>query len=184
METTAKKSGMTLIELMVSVLIVAILAAGLFAVGGYLDKQFKIKATEGTMQLLVAALEQYHDFYKEFPYVNSMVTDSNEYPAGCVNDGNDIERLYYKLTLAPDAKKILEQINRKYITDLDKDSAGNPIPDKNPEVSDAWGGNFRYIYEKNINTNFPEIISAGPDKKFGKKTGDPNGLDDISSKKM
>jgi prepilin-type N-terminal cleavage/methylation domain-containing protein len=171
-----QQSGMTLIELMVSVLIVAILAAGLFAVGGYLDKQFKIKATEGTMQLLVTAIEQYHDFYKEFPYVNSTLTGSDEYPNNKYdNDGNDIERLYYKLTLAPDAKKILDQINRKYIKSSDDD--------KNPEVVDAWGENFRYIYEKKINTNFPEIISAGPDKKFG--ADDPNGAaDDISSKKM
>lgn len=168
-----KQSGMTLIELMVSVLIVAILAAGLLAVGSYIDRQFKIKATEGTIQLLVTAIEQYHDFYREFPYVNSTVTVQGEYPDGCDNDANDIERLYYKLTLAPDAKKILEQLNRKYIKDADRD--------KNPEIVDAWGENFRYKYEKNINTNFPEIISAGPDKDFGDKDA-KKADDNISSK--
>jgi len=154
---------MTLIELMVSVLIVAILAAGLLAVGSYIDRQFKIKATEGTIQLLVTAVEQYHDFYRQFPDPNAAA-----YPAG-LNDANgSIERLYYKLTFAPDAKKILEQLNRKYVKDLDND--------KHPEVVDAWNKRLEYSYKEGW--NFPVITSAGPDK-------DPNTVkDNISSKKL
>ncbi|MCE5340380.1 MAG: type II secretion system GspH family protein [Planctomycetaceae bacterium] len=184
-----KQSGMTLIEIMVSVLIVAILAAGLFSVSGYIDTQMKIKSTESTIHLLVAAVEQYHDFYKAFPDVNS-TSYVGEYPNGKydkdangVKDANYIEKLYYKLTLAPDAKKILDQINRKYVKDSDKDSGGKPAPDKNPEIVDAWGRSLRYIYEKKINANFPEIISAGPDKDFG--DGDAKKAEDnISSKKL
>ncbi len=166
---------MTLIEIMVSVLIVAILAAGLFAVSGYIDTQMKIKRTESTIQLLVAAIEQYHDFYKAFPDPNA-----SAYPAD-VNAS--IEKLYYKLTFAPDAKKILDQINRKYITDSDKDSAGKPAPDKNPEIVDAWGKSLKYSYIEKQNWNFPVITSAGPNKIF--EANDPNSVpDDISSKKL
>jgi prepilin-type N-terminal cleavage/methylation domain-containing protein len=162
-----KKSGMTLIEIMVSVLIVAILAAGLFAVSGYIDKQFKIKSTESTIHLLVAALDQYHDFYKAFPDPNV-----SAYPAD-VN--GSIEKLYFKLTFAPDAKKILDQINRKYVKKVDKDDY--------PEIVDAWNTRLKYSYIEKQNWNFPVITSAGPNKIF--EADDPNSVpDDISSKKM
>jgi prepilin-type N-terminal cleavage/methylation domain-containing protein len=161
-----RQSGMTLIEIMVSVLIVAILAVGLFAVSGYIDTQMKIKATESTIQLLVAAVEQYHDFYKEFP------DPCTAYPAGI---NQSVEKLYYKLTFAPDAKKVLDQINRKYVKKVDKDDY--------PEVVDAWGTSLKYSYIEKQNWNFPVITSAGPNKIF--EADDPNSVhDDISSKKL
>lgn len=168
MKIKLKHSGLTLIEVLVSVTIIAILAAGLFAVGNYIDTQMKIERTKSTINLLVAALDQYFDFYHKFPDPNGAL---EEYRTGCANDDNDIERLYYKLTLAPDAKKILDQVNRKFLKDSDDD--------ENPEIVDAWNENLRFRYIDGW--NFPVIISAGPDKDFGdhnpKKTED-----NISSK--
>jgi prepilin-type N-terminal cleavage/methylation domain-containing protein len=152
----AKQSGMTLIEIIVSIAIIAILAAGLTAVGSYVDKQIKIKKTLASMHILVTAVDQYYDFYRKFPDPNGAYPSTTYFdPSG--TEPNNIEKLYYKLTLAPDAKKVLDQINRKSFKDADKDD--------NLEIVDIWGENFRYRYMEGW--NFPEIISAGPDKDFG-----------------
>ncbi|MEN6385190.1 MAG: type II secretion system protein [Phycisphaerales bacterium] len=173
-----KHSAFTLIELIVSIAVVAILAAGLFAVGNYIDTQMKIKRTQATIQLLLTALEQYYndkydlrpDSSPQFPDPNN--NGINYFRAGCDNDANSIEKLYYRLSLFPEVRKIMDQLPPKSLKDSDKD--------KNPEIVDVWNQNFRYKYENGW--NFPEIISAGPDKKF--RINDANSTDDISSKRM
>jgi hypothetical protein len=138
---------------------VAILSAGLYIVGSRVETQAKIKLTESTIQMLSAAIEQYHDFYKSFPDPNA-----TGYPTGCTLP---IERLYNKLSTAPDAKIILGQINSSLIKDADKN--GHPL------VVDAWGNYLHYTYDPN--SNFPVIDSNGPDKVRGDS-------DDITSRKL
>ena len=158
MKRKENKYGLTLVEILVAIAIIAILAAGLYSVGNYVETQAKIKLTESTIETLCTALEQYYDFYKSFPDLNA-----SGYPVDC----NGIERLYYKLGLAPDAKKIINQINPSLIKDVDND--------KYPEIVDAWETDFRYSY--NSGGNFPVIDSNGPDKKSGDD-------DDISSRDL
>ncbi|MCX5632103.1 MAG: prepilin-type N-terminal cleavage/methylation domain-containing protein [Phycisphaerae bacterium] len=155
-------SGLTLMEILVAIMIIAILAAGLYSVSNYVEKQAQAKLTESTIEILSAAIEQYHDFYGKFPDI----TVASDYPANC--DG--IERLYYKLSLAPDAKNILNQINSSMIKNVDK----NELPQIYLEIVDIWGTDFRYSY--NSGDNFPLIESAGPDKNFNTPA------DNISSK--
>jgi prepilin-type N-terminal cleavage/methylation domain-containing protein len=112
-----KKSAFTLVELIVSMGIVAILAAALFAVGSYIDTQMKIKRTQATIQLLVTAIEQYYDFNHKFP-----------------DKSSDI---YLRLTSIPESRKIVEQIERKAI----KKDASNKLV-----FIDAWGSNIFYDY--------------------------------------
>jgi prepilin-type N-terminal cleavage/methylation domain-containing protein len=157
----ANKYGLTLVEVLVAVVIIAILAAGLYSVGNYLETQSKIKLTKSTIEILSAAIEQYHDFYGRFPNDPNHPSDPNL----------SMEQLYSQLSLAPDAKKILNQINfsagKKYslIKDTDKDG--------NPEIVDAWGTNLKYSYTSG--DNFPLVTSAGPD-------GIWNDDDDITSR--
>ncbi|PKL46418.1 MAG: hypothetical protein CVV39_07235 [Planctomycetes bacterium HGW-Planctomycetes-1] len=143
-----KKNGLTLVEILVAIAIVALLAAGLYSVSQYVDRQAKIKLTESTIAILTAAIDEYHDFYKKFPALDDV------YPSGC---DSPIEKLYYRLGLAPDAKKILGHINRSLIKNADGDDF--------PEVVDAWGKEFDYSYTGV--ENFPVITSAGPDGDFG-----------------
>lgn len=149
---------MTLIEILVAVAIVAILAAGLYSVSNYVETQAKIKLTESTIEILTGALEQYYDFYGSFPDPNAT------YPAGC---DLPVEKLYYKLTLAPEAKKILNQIKPSLIVNVNTNESPAKIF---PEVVDAWGTAMKYDYIKNTvqQDNFPVITSAGPDKDFNK----------------
>ena len=145
--------GLTVVEVLISVAILAILVAGLFTVGSYVNKQAQEKLTESTIETLVTALEQYYDFYNEFPDPNDSDYDSPP------------EALFGRLYSTPGAKKVLMQISETLIADKDSD-------DK-PEVYDPWGTPLRYIY--NDGDNFPVITSAGPDKEFGTD-------DDINSK--
>jgi prepilin-type N-terminal cleavage/methylation domain-containing protein len=157
-----KKNGLTLVEILVAIAIVALLAAGLYSVSQYVDRQAKVKLTESTIEILAAAIDEYYDFYNKFP------DPADSYPAGC---NLSIEKLYYKLGLAPNAKKILGHINPSLIKDADGDDF--------PEVVDAWGTSFRYEYTQD--DNFPVITSAGPDRKFGDRAApdnDPNNSQD------
>lgn len=165
MKRKANKYGLTLVEILVAVVIMALLVAGLYSVSHYLETQAKIKLTKSTIELLCSALERYHDFYGRFPDPNADI----EYPDSC----NGIERLYYKLTLAPDARKVLNQINSSLIKNADADI--DVFPKIYPEIVDAWSRNFKYEYSKTNKDNFPVITSAGPDGKF-------NDDDDISSR--
>jgi hypothetical protein len=81
----------------------------------------------------------------------------------------DMEKLYYSLTLAPDARKILNKLYPSLIVNKDTDEGPNIYP----EIVDAWGSYFHYSYTPG--NNFPVIDSNGPDKESGDD-------DDISSK--
>jgi len=157
MKRNQNTNGLTLVELLVAIAIVALLAAGLYSVSRYVETQSKITLTESTIETLVAALGEYYDFYGKFPD-----------PCETGYDGKcnlSVEKLYYKLGLAPGAKKIVGQINSSLIKDANSDGF--------PEVVDAWDMNFNYSYTSG--DNFPVIDSNGPDKVAGND-------DDITSR--
>ncbi|GAH42143.1 unnamed protein product, partial [marine sediment metagenome] len=80
------------------------------------------------------------------------------------------ERLYGALNFIPTSRKILEQISDSLIRHNVDTGATPPIP----EIYDPWGTVLNYLYAEG--DNFPQLISAGPDRSFGSP-------DDISSKK-
>ena len=161
MKRKQNKYGLTLVEILVVITIIAILAAGLYSVGNYVETQAKVKLAESTIDILCCALEQYYDFYKEFPDPASTVIPGYYPVAGL----SDIEKLYYRLSLCPDAKKIIGQINPSLIKDKNQNNF--------PEIVDPWQSYFHYSYMPG--DNFPVVDSNGPNKKSGDD-------DDISSR--
>ena len=190
MKRKQNKYGLTLVEILVAVAIIAILAAGLYSVSNYLETQSKIKLAKSTIELLCTALEQYHDFYGRFPFqadknygepniqsdVNGVVKADNECTTDLsTGDYNDIyassEALYYFLNQFPAGKKIVDSINRSLLTN--KGQMGkeyfihsNITVQCYPliHIIDPWKYPFRYTYKQG--DNFPLVISAGPDKDF------------------
>ena len=202
------KNGLTLIELLVAIAILAVLSVGLYIAGDYAAKQAKIKQTQSTIEMLSAALEQYRDSndcfpfiaYKTYKYTDLQTklqsilggTVTVKVSTGPIADYDNLyasdEMLYYYLNRNPASKKIIGSINSSLITNKDYMKReyyinyGGGTPDY-PLLHfvDAWKTPFRYTYVNSATQqdNFPVITSAGPNRVF-----EPNGVykDDITSR--
>ncbi len=188
MKTKLSKYGLTLVEIMVAVAIIAILAVGMYSVGSYLETQSQKKLAESTIETLAAAIEQYHDFYGKFPFQadanygraelepnlsGSVVNEDGD--ALNPPDYNDIyassEALYYFLNKFPAGKKIVSSINRSLITNKGYEGIEYFFmfgldPNCYPliHIIDPWEYPLRYKYRQG--DNFPVIQSPGPDRDF------------------
>ncbi|MGB2865184.1 MAG: type II secretion system protein [Sedimentisphaerales bacterium] len=175
MNTRRYKHGLSLVEMMIVVGVIALLATMVIGVASRIDTQAKEKGVESTFALLEGALEEYKEFDGEFP---------DELPDGNFNSVAEraaaySEYLYGELYSIPSSRKILEKVSDSLIKN-EYSPAGVLLNDTYPEIYDPWQVNskeFRraidYIYV--AGDNFPRLISAGPDKIFGT-------ADDISSR--
>ena len=59
MKNKRKQFGMTLVEILVTIVIIAILAAGLFTVSNYMTKQSDIELAKAELEIIDVALEEY-----------------------------------------------------------------------------------------------------------------------------
>jgi prepilin-type N-terminal cleavage/methylation domain-containing protein len=152
------KYGLTLVEILVVVAIIAILATMVIGICSHISNQSKEQGLESTFALLESALQEYNESTGKFP----------EQPEK--NSANALihsEYLYRELNLMPESRKILERITNSLV----KNEYGTV--DTQPEIYDPWGTVMDYIYVPG--DNFPKLVSAGPDKFFGT-------ADDISNK--
>ncbi len=160
MKTRKYKHGLSLVEMLIVVGVIALLTTMVISVASRIDNQSKEKGIESTLALLDGALEEYREYHGAFP----------QQP---VKDFTDVslhsENLYRELYSIPVSRKILEKINGSLIKH-DYDSGAEPPV---PEIYDPWGTPLDYRYE--AGENFPELVSAGPDKIFGN-------ADDIKNK--
>ena len=158
MKTRNKKHGLTLVEMLIVVGIIAILATMVISVASRIDTRSKEKETESLLTLLDSALQEYHEFADRFP-------EQSE-----TNSANALihsEFLYGELNSIPNARAILEKLNQSSV----KNNYGTV--ETALEIYDPWETalDYRYI----TGDNFPLLISAGPDKTFGT-------ADDISNR--
>ena len=124
MNTRRYKQGLSLIEMLIVLGLIAILATMVISVASRIDNQSKEKGVKSTFALLEGALEEYKEFQGDFP--------------------GRMSELYS----IPDSRKILDKISN---------SPG--------AIVDPWGRPLDYRYAPG--DNFPELVSAGPDRKFG-----------------
>ena len=160
MKTRKYKHGLSLVEMLIVLGVIALLATMVIGVASRIDTQAKEKGLESLFTLLEGALEEYKEFRGVFP--QQPVKDFT-------NAAAHSEYLYGELYSVPDSRKILEKISDSLIKhDFDTGSVP-PVP----EIYDPWGIALDYRYV--TGENFPELISAGPDKIFGS-------ADDITNK--
>jgi type II secretion system protein G len=133
MKTRKYKHGLSLVETLIVIAVIALLTTMVISVASRIDNQSKEQSVESTFAVLEGALQEYKEFYGDFPI--------------------SISELYS----VPECRKILEKIGY---------SQGM--------ISDPWGMQLQYRYAPG--DNFPELISAGPDRKFGT-------ADDITNRK-
>jgi len=150
--------GITLVEILVVVSVIAILATMVIGIAGRINDQSKERGLESTFTLLESALQEYREGTGKFP----------EQPErNFANAAIHSEYIYRELDLMPESRKILERIAESLVKN------GYGTVDTPPEIYDPWGMALDYIYVPG--DNFPKLISAGPDKIFGT-------ADDISNK--
>lgn len=141
----------TLVEMLAVVVIIFILTVGIVMVGRMVKKKMQINATEGRIQIIVSALEQYRD--------SEGTSGDFDFPAGNGNIANALGMMYE----VPLCKKILAQIPEDFAEDRDMDGVIDTI-------YDSWGKDAPIEYYHRGKGNFPTIQSAGPDRDF--KTAD------------
>jgi prepilin-type N-terminal cleavage/methylation domain-containing protein len=139
--------ALTLVEMLVVVSIIAVLATFVIALTRRVENQAKENALANAYALLETALQEYHEYKGEFP-------EQSKRDADLAADHAVL--LYEALRSVPDSRAVLAKINRVLIKG---DS------DDRWQISDVWGTEIDYIYVPG--DNFPELISAGPDRKFG-----------------
>jgi prepilin-type N-terminal cleavage/methylation domain-containing protein len=158
MKSRKHKNGVTLIEMVVVVAIIAMLATMVIGIASRIDNRTKEKGLANIFALLESALQEYHQYSDKCP----------EQPEkNFTNAAAHSELLYAELHSIPSSRKVLEKIGD---SSLENKFGDNSTP---PEIYDPWGTAFDYRYVPG--DNFPELISAGPDKVFGT-------ADDISSR--
>lgn len=157
MESLKYKYGVTLVEMLVVVAVIALLATMVIGIAARVDNQSKERGLISTFALLEGALEEYYDYIGGFPK-----QPEKDFTKAVAHS----EYLYGELHRIPSSRKILEQISDSLIEN-------KPGTAATPEIYDLWG--MVLDYRCDPCDTFPELISAGPDRNFG--TGD-----DISSK--
>jgi type II secretory pathway pseudopilin PulG len=153
------KLGLTLIEMVIVVGIIALLVSMIITLVSRFDNQAKERGLECTFMLLEGALQEYYEFTDSFPEQTE-----NDYS----NAAEHSEYLYQELNSIPDSQKMLDKISDSLV----ENKYGTL--DTPPEIYDPWGTALDYIY--NTGDNFPLLVSAGKDKTFGTN-------DDILSRK-
>lgn len=154
MKTYTNKHGLSLIEMLVTIAIIAILAGITIRIVSHIDNQSNEKKLESTFALLDSALGEYFEYWKGFP-------DPNKSPYLTSSAA-----LYGQLRSTPGTNEYLEGISEKLIQK-------NPGATDMLQIYDPWGTLLEYRYIPGY--TYPKLISAGPDKVFGT-------VDDIQNK--
>ncbi|MBN2595081.1 MAG: prepilin-type N-terminal cleavage/methylation domain-containing protein [Sedimentisphaerales bacterium] len=152
MKTRKYMHGLSLVEMLIVLAVIALLATMIVGLAGRIDNQSKEKGVESTFALLEGALEEYRDYQGDFP--QQPVKDFTNVPAHS-------EDLYRQLYSIPDSRKILDKVSGSLIKHDFDSGAVPPVP----EIYDPWGTPLDYRYVPG--DSFPEFVSAGPDKIFG-----------------
>jgi len=157
MKSYEYKHGVTLVEILVVVAIIAMLASMVIGIAARIDNQSKERGLECTFALLEFALQEYREYTGKFP----------EQPEkNFTNVPVHSEYLYKELHLIPESREILGKITNSLLKN-EYGTAETPA-----EIYDPWGMALDYRYV--AGDNFPELVSAGPDKLFGTTDDIPN----------
>ena len=91
-----RKNGMTLIEILVAIAVIAVLMSVGVYVGKAVYEQAKERAVESTFVILEAALDEYKEYTGDFPAELG----------GAATPADEIENLYYELNRLPVSRKM------------------------------------------------------------------------------
>ncbi|MHC4123845.1 MAG: type II secretion system protein [Planctomycetota bacterium] len=144
MKCRKNKTGLTLIEILTSVVIILILASIIVSVTTHIDNQGKKRLTTATMGLLVTALQQFRDYgyeYKNSAYAEFIFPlDCNDFTQEDIEEEMEValgltagevsisggthddpnfsgsEVMYFLLSQVPECKSTLGRIDNSLVT--------------------------------------------------------------------
>lgn len=161
MADTKHDSGLTLIEVLVVVGIIAVLASMVIVLTRRIENQSKQNTLANAFALLKAALQEYYGDQGAFPPQPVRAGDAAMARA-------NMQMMYASLEAVPASREILKGISSTLVRD---EAASMDAM----TVHDPWGTVLDYVYTPKVD-QFPVLISAGPDRQFGT-------TDDISSRR-
>jgi prepilin-type N-terminal cleavage/methylation domain-containing protein len=192
MKSYKHKTGVTLVEILIVVAIIAILVTMVIGIAARIDTQGKERLTKNTIALLTAALGGFGDY----GYNYSAPADANfKFPLDCngfsdtdlknelqtalgtivsISGGthepnySGSEALYFFLSRVPDCRQTLDKIDKSLITNKGSNGADMTITIDGKGYSllriiDPWRETLRYDYYDETKTN-PD------DRRKSKKT--------------
>jgi prepilin-type N-terminal cleavage/methylation domain-containing protein len=152
MAKSRHSSGVTLIEILVVLGIIAVLSAIVITATLRVDNQSKENALNSAFTLIGSALREYYEVKGQFP------PQPDRRPADALIH---IEAMYQALWAEPASRQVLGKLSSAVVK-----SDGTALNQQ--AMYDPWGTVMDYVYVPN--DTFPQLISAGPDRLFG--TGD------------
>jgi prepilin-type N-terminal cleavage/methylation domain-containing protein len=196
MKRRQNKTGVTLVEILVVVAIIAILVTMVIGIAARIDTQGKERLTKNTIALLTAALGQFGDYgyrYSDSNYADfKFPPDCNGFSdtdlktelqtalgvivsiSGGTHDANysGSEAMYFFLSRVPESRQTLDKIDKKLVTNLGLD--GSPMKITiNPGVDEKEYPLFRVIdpWGKTLRYDYYDETKTNPDdRRKSKKT--------------
>lgn len=159
-------SGVTLVEMLVVLGIIMVLSGIVITLTARVDNQSKENSLRSAFALVDSALREYYEAKGQFP-------PQPETDLASTNALAHIELMVQELRSVPAARQVLDRLDPALVR-----RAGGTADVQS--LCDPWGTVMDYVYVPG--NNFPELISAGPDKQFGLNRSDPLAQDNISSK--
>lgn len=160
-------SGVTLVEMLVVLGIIMVLSGIVITVTVRVDNQSKENSLRSAFALVGSALREYYEVKGQFPPQPEMDSASTSALA-------HIESMVQALRSVPASRQVLDKLDPALVR-----SEGGTADLRS--LCDPWGTVLDYVYV--AGNNFPELVSAGPDKQFGLNRSDPLAQDNISSKR-
>lgn len=169
-------TGLTLIEMLVVVAVIAILVTIVISIAPRLDLQGKEHLTKSTIALLNTALSEFHDY--GFTYADAAKYGECKFPLDCTRftksaletalkdaldttgtvtvtitysnpeepNNADTEVMCFLLSRVPQSKQMLEKIARKLLVSDGKITVTGEGDCPLQHINDAWGTALRYDY--------------------------------------
>lgn len=195
MESLKHKHGLTLVEMLIVMAIIALLATMVIGIAAQLDSQGKTKLAESTIAILAGALDEFQDYEYSYapPYANfDFPLDCSVYPvdvleqtlsgalgAASVEIANHdtaeclkysaSEVLYFFLSCVPESRKTIDRIDSSLVTSLNDVGATIEISIDGGPFSPL----FRFVDPWGVTLRYDYYDETEPDpilREKGKRT--------------
>lgn len=181
-------SRFTLVEVLAVMALIAILAAIGFGVYSYSKAKAKESSTEALLKQVDAGLGAFNTKFGYYPKSSGGDFSTIKFELnddGTVKSvdfgGEKLERQSGTGKVADEKNKRLEAFTKSLDMETIKNSLTEPDSSGNRTLIDAWGKPIYYRSPGKFKKGGYDLISGGPDGKFGKgNANDPTGITDLS----